>query len=144
MIRRLVIITIVIANSSNDFVANYMLIVACVIIALVHLIIKPYNNEMLNKLDGIILQLIIIVTALPLFDDFDSPLVITIAFTSTILPLLKFLAITLYLHKGNLKNIITHFIHKDEPPNSNNEIPMKEFDIIVDDSTRTNITVCDM
>ena len=144
MICRLVIITIVIANSSNDFVANYMLIVTCVIIALIHLIIKPYNNEILNKLDGIILHLIIIATALPLFDDFDSPLVITIAFVLVFLPLLKFLAITLFLHKDDLKNIITHFMHKDEPPNSNNEIPMKEFDIIVDDSTRKNVTVCDM
>ena len=144
MICRLVIITIVIANSSNDFVANYVLIVTCVIIALLHLIIKPYNNEMLNKLDGIILQLIIIVATLPLFADFGSPLVITIAFVLVILPLLKFFAMTLYLHKDNLKDIITHFIHKDEPPNSNNEIPMKEFDIIVDDSTRINITVCDM
>ena len=144
MICRLVIITIIIANSSNDFVANYMLIVTCVIIALVHLIIKPYNNEILNKLDGIILQLIIIATALPLLDDFNSPLVITIAFVLIILPLLKFLTITIFLHKDDLKNILTHFIHKDEPPNSNNEIPMKEFDIIVDDSTRTNVTVCDM
>ena len=144
MICRLVIITIVIANSSNDFVANYMLIVTSGIIALIHLIIKPYNNEIFNTLNGIILQLIIIATALPLFDDFDSPLVITIAFVLIILPLLKFLVITLYLHKDDLKKIITHFIHKDEPPNSNNEIPMKEFDKIVDDSTRTNVTVCDM
>ena len=89
MICRLVIITIAIAISSNDFVANYMLIVTCVIIALIHLIIKPYNNEILNKLDGIILQLIIFATALPLFDDFDSPLVISIAFLLIILPLLK-------------------------------------------------------
>ena len=144
MICRLVIITIVIANSSNDFVAVYMLIVTCAIIALIHLIIKPYDIEILNKLDGIILQLIIIATALPLFDDFDSPLVITIAFVLIILPLLKFLAITLFLHKDDLKNIITHFMHKDEPPNSNNEIPMKEFDKIVDDSIRTSVTVCDM
>ena len=144
MICRLVIITIVIANSSNDFVANYMLIVTCGIIALIHVIIKPYNNETLNKLDGIILQLIIFAAALPLFDDFGSPLVITIAFVLVILPLLKFFAMTLYLHKDNLKNIITHFIHKDKPPNSNNEIPMKEFDIIVDDSIRTNVTVCGM
>ena len=150
MICRLVIITIVISNSSNDFVANYMLIVTCGIIALIHLIIKPYNNEILNKLDGIILQIIIFAAVLPLFDDFDSPLVISIAFVLIILPLLKFLAMTLYLHKDDLKKIITHFTFKDESPNStnddvnNNETPMTEFYILVDDSKRENAIICDM
>ena len=150
MICRLAIITIVIANSSNDFIANYMLIVTCGIIDLIHVIIKPYNNEILNKLDSIILHLIIFATALPLFDDFNSPLVITIAFVLIILPLLKFLTMTLYLHKDDLKKIVTHFAFKDESPNStnddvnNNETPMKEFCIIVDDSKRKNAIICDM
>ena len=150
MICRIAIITIVIVNSPNDIIANYMLIVACGIISLIHVIIKPYNNEILNKLDGIILQYIIFAAALPLFDDFDSPLVITIAFVLTILPLLKFLAMALYLHKDDLKKIITHFSFKSESPNStnddvkNNEIPMREYYIVVDDSKRKNATICDM
>ena len=150
MICRLVIITIVIANSSNDFVANYMLIVTCGIIALIHLIIKPYNNEILNKFDGIILQLIIFATALPLFNNFDSPLVIIIAFVLTILPLLKFLAMTLYLHIDDIKKFISHFTLKEELPNNtnddvnNNETSMKQFYIVVDDSKRKNAIICDM
>ena len=150
MICRLAMITIVIANSSNDFVANYMLIVTCGIIALIHLIIKPYNNEILNKFDGIILHLIIFATALPLFDNFDSPLVITIAFALIILPLLKFLAMTLYLHVDDLKKFISHFTFKEDPLKStnddinNNETSMKEFYIVVDDSKRKNAIICDM
>ena len=150
MICRIAIITIVIVNSSNDIVANYMLIVTCGIISLIHVIIKPYNSEILNKLDGIILQYIIFAAALPLFDDFDSPLVITIAFVLTILPLLKFLAMALYLHKDDLKKIITHFSFKSESLNStnddvnNNEIPMREYYIVIDDSKRKNATICDM
>ena len=150
MICRLVIITIVITNSSNDVVANYMLIVTCGIIALIHVIIKPYNNELLNKLNGIILHLIIFAAALPLFDDFDSPLVITIAFVLTILPLFKFLAMTLYLHKDDIKKIITHFSFRYESLNTtnddvnNDETPITEFYNIVDDSKRVNATICDM
>ena len=150
MICRLAIITIVIANSSNDFVANYMLIVICGIIALIHLMIKPYNNEILNKLDGIILHLMIFATALPLFDDFDSPLVITIAFVLIILPLLIFLAMAFYVNKDDFKKLISHFTFKDESPNStnddvnNNETPMREFCIVVDDSKRKNAIICDM
>ena len=75
MICRLLIMTIVIANSSNEFVANYLLIIVCGTIALIHVTVKPYNKEILNKLDAIILHLIIFITALAWLDDFDSPLV---------------------------------------------------------------------
>ena len=91
MICRLLIITIiiVIANTSNDMVANYLLITVCAIIALIQLLARPYNNEIINRLDGVILQIMIFITALPLFDDLDSPLVITIiAFVLLFLPLL--------------------------------------------------------
>ena len=70
-----------------------MLIFVCGIIALANLIIKPYNNEILHKLNGAVLHMLIFVTALPLFDDFDSPLVITIVFIFIILPLLNFIAV---------------------------------------------------
>ena len=153
MICRLVIITIVIANSSNELVASYVLIVACVIIALIHLTVKPYNNEILNKFDGVILHLIICIVALPLIDDFDSPLVTTTSFMLVILPLLIFIALTLFLHKDDLKKIAKHVTFNCQIPNNNNndgvisnDIPMKEFDNIVDDGMRQNVTVtiCDM
>ena len=150
MICRLLIIIIVIAKSSNDFVADYMLISACTMIALIHLIFKPYNSKILNGLDGIILQLIILVAALPLFDDFDSPLIIATSFLLIILPLLNFITMTLCLNRHNLKKgVITCFMIKDELPNSNNaninnnEMSVKEFYVIVDESKRKN-AICDM
>jgi len=117
-------------------------------IALIHLTVKPYNNEILNKCDGVVLHLIIFITALPLFDDFDSPLVMTVAFVLVMIPLLNFIVFTLFLNKDGLKKIVTHFTSKVEQPSSsnsndanNNEIPMREFDLIVDDSIRQNTTV---
>ena len=69
MICRLLIIIIVISNSSNEVFTSYILIAASGIIALIHLMVKPYaNNEILNRFDGLILQLVILITALPLFD----------------------------------------------------------------------------
>ena len=57
MICRLVIITLIIANSSSDnFVIQYSLIAVCVIIALVHLLIRPYSQLVLNVFDGIVLH----------------------------------------------------------------------------------------
>ena len=152
MICRLVIMTIVIANSSNEFIASYMLIVACGIIALIHFTVKPYNNEILNKLDGIFLQMIVFIAALPLLDDFDSPVVISVTFILVMLPLLIFIAFILLVHKNDLKKILTYFIIRSQTPNNNNNtdtsnnVPMKEFDHIIDDNARNNatVTICDM
>ena len=148
MISRLVIISIVIVN---NFVANYMLVIVCGIIDLIHISVKPYSNEIINKFDGIILHLLIFIVALPLLDEFDSPLVIIIAFVLVVLPLLNFIAMALFLHKGDLQSIAKYFrVAKDETPNSsntkNNEIPAKEFHFIVDDNVRqkANVIICDM
>ena len=151
MICRLVIITIVIANSSNSFVANYILVVVCAITELIHVIVKPYNKKLLNKLDTIILSLIILIAASLFSDDFDSSFVITIAFILVISPLLILIAITLFLHKHNLRKMskrIERFTFKVESPSNNdfnnNEMPVREFDLVVDDSVRENNTIFDV
>ena len=151
MICRLLIITIVIANASNGFIASYILITVCGVIALIHLLVKPYTNKVLNKYDSIILHLIIFVAVLPLIDDSDSSFNIAIAFILAILPLLIFIAIALFLHKDCLKRVIIFKKSKNKLPsntNANNtdyqKTPMKEFNIIVDDSTRKTVTICDM
>ena len=72
-----------------------------------------------------------------------------------LLPLLTLTVIALFLHKDDIKKIAECFTFKDKAPTNgigdnisvhNKEVPMKEFDLIVDDSARnnTNITVCDM
>ena len=152
MICRLVIITIVIANSSNEMITSYFLIVACGIIALVHVMVKPYNNEILNKFDGVVLQLIIFISALPLVDDLDSPLVIIISFILVILPLIILTVVTLFLHKDNLQKFAAHFSSRSQTPNNDNdadisnETPMREFHLIIDDNARqkAKVTICDM
>ena len=93
MICRLVIMIIVIANSSNEFIASYVLIVACGIIALIHLTVKLHNNEVLNKFDGLFLIMIVFITVLPLLDDFNSPVVISITLILVILPLIIFIVL---------------------------------------------------
>ena len=155
MICRLVIITIVIVNSSNDFVAVYMLTIISGVTAVIHQIMKPYNNNILNKFDGITLQSIIFITALPLFsDDLNSPLAITLAYVLIFFPLLSFITMTLFLHKDYFKKLIIHFKFKDRSLRNfnninntdvnNNHVPNRMFDSIIDDSVRVNVTVCDM
>ena len=148
MICRLLMITLFISNPFYEFVANYLLIAACLIIALIHLMVKPYNNKNLNKLDGIILQIIVLITALPILGDgFDSTFVTSMAFVLVFLPLIIYITLILYLHKDHLKKLVAHLIPKDDPPNSNDiihdEIAMRNFDLIIDDSVRQNATICD-
>ena len=154
MICRLIVIAIVTGNSSNNFVANYMLVIACGVIALVHVIVKPYNNETLNKFDGIILQLICFTAILPWLDDFTSPLVIIMAFILIVLPLMNFTAMALLLHKGHLKKILARFTTKFKPSTNSNksngnnlgesETPQSKFHFITDDTKRKNATICDV
>ena len=148
MICRLLIITLFIINPFNEFVANYFLNAACLVIALIHLMVKPYNNETLNKLDGIILPIIVLITALPILDDgFDSAFVIAIVFVLVFLPLIIFAIMILHLHKDYLKKLSMHLMPKDNPTSStddiHDEISMRTFDLIIDDSVRQNVTICD-
>ena len=148
MICRLLIMTIVIVDTSNNAVISYSLITACGIIDLIHLLIKPYNNKFINQLDGVILHIIIFISALPLFDDFRSPLVITLAFILLFLPLLIFIVMTLYLHKNDFQKLAIHLTFKNESLHSNdvdsNETHRMEYHLVVGNTLRQKATVCDM
>ena len=153
MICRLVIITIIISSSSNDFVFQYLLISACVIMALIHHIMKPYQNYMLNVFDGVILQLLILVSVLPLvesFGGFNSDVVVGIAFILVILPSVIFVIMKLMTNRGKIKRLIGYCylkcsqfcLQSKGDGNVDSETSPNDFDIIVDDSMRRNAAVC--
>ena len=158
MICRLVLITIIIANSSNDFVFQYLFITACVIMALIHQLLKPYSSSLLNDFDGTILQFLVLISVLPLvefFNRFDANLLVGITFILVILPLLIFITMSLMINKEKIKRLpkycytkctqlhLTryHEIPLNEPEESSDE---EEFVSVIDDSRRVNATICDM
>ena len=160
MICRLVIITIIIANSSSDFVFQYLLITACVAMALIHHSLKPYSSSLLNVFDGIILHFLVLVSVSPLVESFDSVnsnLIVGITFILVILPLLIFITMSLMINKEKIKKLSEycyikcaqlrirsnnyHEIQLDEPEESSDE---EEFVNVIDDSRRVNITICDV
>ena len=158
MICRLVIITIVIASSSNDFVFQYLLITACVIMDLVHHILRPYSNSLLNMFDSIILHLLVLVSVLPLVEivnNFDSNFVVGIALCLVILPLLIFIIMSITINKEKIRKLLGYCYTKCSQLNSKdyNEIPLNEAEEssqedeyvnIIDDSRRANATICDV
>jgi len=87
---RLVIILIVIGNSSNDSTTQYLLITTNTTLALIHMTLKPYASRLLNMFDGLILQLMIIVSMLPLVDSISQDLLLLIIFMLISLPVALF------------------------------------------------------
>ena len=158
MICRLVIITIIIANSSNDFFLQYLLLAVCVITALIHLILKPYSNPLLNDFDGAILQLLILISALPfveLFDDSDTTVFMGVTFVIVMLPLLIFITMSLMINKEKIKKFPSYCYTKCSQIQlrNYNEIPLEEVEesadeeeyvSVIDDSRRINATICDV
>ena len=155
MICRLIILTIIIVNTSEVFISQCLLIIASIIIALIHLMVRPYSDNILNMSDGVILHLMTLVTVLPLFeyyDTFNSSVLIGIAFVLVILPLVYFVVIKTFTSKQTLKEIIKNIItycyktQESEPNNviANNTAASYNFDLIIDDNMRRNTTVCEM
>ena len=159
MICRLVIIVIIIANSSNDFVLQYSLITVCVITALIHLILKPYSNPLLNDFDGTILQLLILCSALTPFvefiDDSDTTVLMGITFVIVMLPLLIFIIMSLMINKEKIKKFPSYCYTKCSQIHLRgyNQIPLEEVDDsadeeeyvnVIDESRRINATICDV
>ena len=146
MICRLVVIVIIIVNSSNDSTTQYQLITVNSILSLVHVLIKPYARRLLNMFDSLILQLLIVVSMIPLVDSSDPDLFLTFIIIVVILPLIAFLIMEMYLYKSTIKKI-TEYCRPPKPDttNDNNEIPMRDFvDSVIDDNSRRNATICEM
>ena len=157
MICRLVIIVIIIVNSPNDFTTRYLIITACVIMDLMHHILKPYRDNKLNLFDGVVLHLAILVSFLPLvefFDSFNSDLVIGAAYVLVLLPLVGLITMKLLIHRRNIAKMIYYCINFITCPHSrnNNDIPLKdcqeqllrEDGVIVDNNIKRNAITADV
>jgi len=145
MICRLVIIMIVIAGSSNASLVYYILICACVIVATIHFLVRPYHYRMLNIFDGVMLMLMLLVAVLPLFDTMSSGVAIGISFALVIVPVAMFLAMVLLSCKEKVKKIIKCCTDNHKEDNrENTEVPMSDFGLVIDDHMRRNATICEM
>ena len=110
-----VIITIVIVNSSNSFIVRYSLITACIIMALIHHIVRPYSNYLPNVFDRVVLHFIVLVSTLPLvefFDSVDSNAVAGIKFILVVTPSITYLAMTVMINKARIKKFIVNCYYK--------------------------------
>ena len=145
MICRLVIILIIVLDPSNSNISQYLLIILSSLLALIHMTIRPYGSSILNLFDGFVLQLMIVVSMVPLviIDSFGHDVLITFVVILVILPLIAFTVMEIYLYRNAIKKVITYSVKPK--PDTETEIPMRDYiDSIIDDSRRTNATICEM
>ncbi|XP_065895657.1 uncharacterized protein [Dysidea avara] len=143
---RVVIILIIIANPSNNNTTQYSLIIANSTLALIHVTIKPYESNILNVFDGFVLQLMIVVSMVPLIDSYDHDLLLSFILALVILPLLPFLIMEIYLYKQTIIKITKYCLPpRPDTINDNNEVPMRDFTgHDSDDIRRVNTTTCEI
>ena len=113
MICRVVIILLIIVRVFDDFTTQYMLLIACALMALIHLIIRPYIKTIQNTFDGVVLQLMVIISILPmveLLDSYNRILVVVITYLLIISPIASFITMKFLLHKNQIKNVIKYWL----------------------------------
>ena len=64
LICRQVILIIVVINFSDYYIELYLLTFICLVTAILHHVIQPYENDVLNKSDGILLHLLLLIISL--------------------------------------------------------------------------------
>ena len=147
MICRLVIISIVVINSSNNNTTHVLIAVTSTLMALTQLFIKPYKHTILNTLDGLVLQITIIVTITTFIDGFGKGILLSVIILLVIIPLIAFVTMELIVYKENIKNIVTYFKPKPVTTNvddGNESPPICDTGLIIDDNMRKNATIVDM
>ena len=144
MICRIVIVSIMIINSSNDNISQVLLLTANILVALIHIIVKPYKAKILNSFDGVILQIMVFVSVISLYDSFGSGVLSAITILFVMLPLIAFATMELIIYKEIIKKIITYCKPKPNTAKDNNIVPLSDIGIIIDDAMRRNATIVDM
>jgi len=86
------------------------------------IILKLYDHNILNIFDELILQLLVLVTLIPLADNVSQQLSTTIIIIAIILPQIFFISLELIVHKEAIKTITTEQVSTS---NNSNEAPMR-------------------
>ena len=156
MICRLVIILLVIVKISEEIITQYLLISFCALMQLVHVLARPYVSAINNIFDAIILQLIVIISVISVVEfteTYELNFILVITYLLVILPLLSFVVIKLCKNRKSMQSeikllrqkYIRNCKYKPLPTNDVEEsIDEDQFGIIVDDTTRRNVTVVDV
>ena len=148
---RVIIIIVIITHSSGDFYSCYLLITLCAITALIHLIVRPYANNILNMFDGLVLQLMVFVVSAFDFDDHYSSSFTGTVYIIDIVPVILFCIMELFIYRVEIKKIVMAvytFICKGSNKSfniSNTDVSINDINLTIGDTLRRSrgTTVCE-
>ena len=145
LIFRLMILGIVAINQPNSFITLYSLQAICILMILIHVTVRPYNNDHLNFFDSFMILILVLVISLQIveaYHGFSPDAALGMAFVLVILPLFVFLLTVMHLQFENIKKLIVYFISaiksskNAENPINAEATEMHQCEIIVDQNTR--------
>ena len=90
LICRQAILIIVVIDFSDYYIELYLLAIVCLITATLHYSVQPYENDVLNKIDGLLLQLLLLIVSLQMVafsNGFTINAVEGVAYTLLLLPI---------------------------------------------------------
>ena len=160
MVFRLMILGILVINETSGLITLYSMQVVCIIMILVHVTVRPYNNNIVNVFDSVMLATLVLVISLQIIETsqgFLSNTALGIAFVLVILPLLVFLLIVVYLNIQNIKKLFLYCIStikscltNKATKNEITEMPIRahntnnEIGITIDENVRRNAIIVGM
>ena len=109
---RQVILFIVVFYSSDQYIALYLLAVVCVVLALLHFLFQPYDNDVLNQYDGIVLQMSVLVVSLQIISLSESSgikesTISGVAYGLLFLPFVAYIILSVYVQKDTLYSVMS-------------------------------------
>ena len=127
----------------DHFIPLNLLFVTCIVINLIHWLVRPYSSKVLNIYDGLVLQIMTAIIALQIiyFDNFDSVIPIAAAFVLVMLPLTMLIIMALVLNAELIKRFYISCCFGLKLINSKkaslgNTDSGREYDITVDQELR--------
>ena len=152
MIFRLIILTIIVINATNNFVTLYLMLVSCSLMMYIHIAVGPYTNNVLNLFDSFMLLTIMLVISLLMIETyrgFESIATLVITTILIIVPLLAFFVMIVHLHLKNIKKFAVHCINTirkqtkpaDHPTANTENIESHNHDTVVDQQVCERSTI---
>jgi len=131
-----------IINSTSNNSTQAVLLTTNILVALIHIIVKPYKRKLLNIFDGVVLQTMVFISVISLLDSVSSTILSAVILLLMLLPLIVFAAMEMVIYKETIKKIVDYF--KPKKSVDSGASPMSDIGIIIDDDMRKNATIVDM
>ena len=138
MICRIVIIVIIVANPSNYITTYFLLVATVIILASIQLIVRPYSSNLVNIFDEFVLQIMSLISILPLIESYNQRLLLSVAFILIALPLIAFAVMELFIHKNGIKKISRRICRRPNFASAHSSYLLMDNDVALTDVKKLN------